>query len=76
MPADSPEPALLARPGLDEPIRSELFSVERLEEFGERLGEEHRVARGFWRGRSLLTRLRENGRVLLESYRAVAEAIR
>jgi cyclic beta-1,2-glucan synthetase len=76
MPADSPESALASQPGLDEPIRSELFSVERLEEFGEKLGEEHRLARGFRRGRPILARLRENGRVLLESYRAVAEAIR
>jgi cyclic beta-1,2-glucan synthetase len=76
MPENNPESALLSRPGLDEPIRSELFSIERLEEFAERLGEEHRIARGFQRGRPLLARLRENGAVLLESYRAVAEAIR
>ncbi|HEY3170823.1 MAG TPA: glycosyl transferase, partial [Thermoanaerobaculia bacterium] len=76
MPANNRDVSILFLPGLDEPIRSELYSTERLEEFGEQLGEEHRLARGFRRGRPLLPRLRENGRVLLESYRAVAEAIR
>ncbi|HEU5250754.1 MAG TPA: glucoamylase family protein, partial [Thermoanaerobaculia bacterium] len=76
MSAERAESTILSVPGLDEPVRSELFSVERLEEFGERLGEEHRSARGFRRGRLLFPRLRENGRVLLESYRSIAEAIR
>ena len=60
----------------DEPIRSELVSAERLEQIGETLAADHRLARGFRRGRPLLARMRENGRVLLQSYRAVAEAIR
>src|SRR5205814_6088223 len=37
---------------------------------------EHRLAQGFRKGKPLLPRLTENGRVLLESYRAVADAIR
>src|SRR5688572_22455601 len=68
--------SILSFPGIDEPIRSELLSTERLERFAELLGAEHRLARGFRRGRPLLHRMKENGRVLLESYRAVAEAIR
>ncbi len=68
--------SILSFPDLAEPIRAELLSTERLEEFGERLGAEHRTARGFRKGRPLLPRLKENGRVLLESYRAVADAIR
>ena len=76
MPSHRPAAVLLSAPGLDEPIRSELFSTERLEEFAERLGQEHRDARGFRRGRVLLPRLRENARVLLESYHSVADAIR
>ena len=70
------EPSILSFPGLEEPIRAELYSTERLEEFARSLGAEHGLARGFRKGRPLLPRLRENGRVLLDSYRAVAEAIR
>jgi cyclic beta-1,2-glucan synthetase len=70
------EPSILSFPGLEEPIRAELYSTERLEEFARALGAEHGFAHGFRKGRPLLPRLRENGRVLLESYRAVAEAIR
>ncbi|HEX9147623.1 MAG TPA: glucoamylase family protein, partial [Thermoanaerobaculia bacterium] len=76
MQSDSAGSVLLSATGLEAPIRSELFSTERLEEFGERLGEEHRSARGFRRGRGHLPRLRENARVLLESYHSVADAIR
>jgi cyclic beta-1,2-glucan synthetase len=76
MPASTQESPILSFPGLEEPIRSELYSSERLEEFARALGTEHRLAHGFRKGRPLLPRLKENGRVLLESYRAVAEAIR
>ncbi len=70
------EPSILSFPGLEEPIRAELYSTERLEESARALGKEHGLAHGFRKGRPLLPRLRENGRVLLESYRAVADAIR
>ena len=70
------EPPILSFPGLEEPIRAELYSIERLEESARALGKEHGLAHGFRKGRPLLPRLRENGRVLLESYRAVADAIR
>src|SRR6266508_5519566 len=76
MAAKEPERSILSFPGLDEPIRAGLYSIERLEEFAERLGAEHRLAHGFRKGRPLLPRLKENRRVLLESYRAVADAIR
>jgi cyclic beta-1,2-glucan synthetase len=59
-----------------EPIRGELFSTERLEQFAEALATEHAVFPGKRRGRPLLPRLQENGRVLLSSYRAIASAIR
>ncbi|HEY3122888.1 MAG TPA: glycosyl transferase, partial [Thermoanaerobaculia bacterium] len=59
-----------------EPIRGELFSTERLEQFAEALAAEHAVYPGIRRGRPLLPRLQENGRVLLSSYRAIASAIR
>ena len=58
------------------PIRGELFSTERLEQFAEALAAQHAVYPGTRRGRRLLPRLEENGRVLLQSYRAIAAAIR
>jgi cyclic beta-1,2-glucan glucanotransferase len=76
MAAVTSEPARVSVAETDEPIRSELFSTERLEEFAETLGRQHRLARPLRGGRPLLPRLRENGRVLLAAYRAVAEAIR
>ncbi len=65
-----------AMPTAAEPIRGELFSTERLEQFAEALAAEHSVHPGKRRGRPLLPRLQENGRVLLSSYRAIAGAIR
>src|SRR5438105_6451629 len=75
MAANEPENSIRSFPGLAEPIRAELYSTERLEQFAEQLGAEHRLAEGFRKGKPLLPRLTENGRVLLESYRAVAHAI-
>ena len=60
----------------EEPIRSELFSIERLEQHGESLAAAQRVTPRPGAGRPLATRLRDNGRVLLEAYRTIAEAIR
>src|SRR5919112_3355304 len=60
----------------EEPIREELFSVERLEQFAATLAAEHRVVEGPSRGRSLLPRLEENGRALVSAYRTLADAIR
>ncbi|HZB44479.1 MAG TPA: hypothetical protein VE360_04520, partial [Pyrinomonadaceae bacterium] len=60
----------------EEPIREELFSVERLEQFAETLAAEHRVTEGPSRGRRLLPRLEENGRALVAAYRTLADAIR
>src|SRR5262245_8544144 len=59
-----------------EPIRGELLSTERLEQFAEVLAAQHSVLPGLRRGKLLLPRLNENGRVLLASYRAIASAIR
>src|SRR6266702_877549 len=58
------------------PIRGELFSTERLEQFAETLAQEHTTLPGKRRGRPLLPRLEENGSVLLAAYRAIAEAMR
>jgi cyclic beta-1,2-glucan synthetase len=59
----------------DEPIREELFSIERLEEHAESLAAAQPITPGRVRGRSLAVRLRENESVLLEAYRAIANAV-
>src|SRR5215831_4527793 len=61
---------------LEEPIRAELFSPERLEQHGESLALAQRVNTTPSKGSPLLPRIFDNGRVLLESYRAIAQAIR
>ena len=66
----------IALPQLEEPIRAELFSSERLEQHGESLALAQRVTTTPRKGRPLLPRVLDNGRVLLESYRAIARAIR
>ena len=66
----------ISLPQLEEPIRAELFSIERLEQHGESLALAQPVTKTPRRGRPLLPRVMDNGRVLLESYRAIARAIR
>src|SRR5262245_20494106 len=61
---------------LEEPIRAELFSVERFEQHAESLAEAHRVTNKPSTGQRLLRRVLENGRVLLESYRTIAAEVR
>ena len=61
---------------IEMPIRAELFSVERLEQHGESLAAAQTIAKKRRAGRPLAGRLRENGRVLLKAYRAMAEATR
>ena len=65
----------VALSSLEEPIRAELFSAERLEQHGESLAAAQRVTTTPRKGRPLLPRVLDNGRVLLESYRAIAQAI-
>ena len=66
-----------ARPALaqdEEPIRSELFSVERLEQHAQSLASNQPTHRKAASGKSLVTRLRENERVLLDAYGSIAKA--
>ncbi|MGH9967775.1 MAG: GH36-type glycosyl hydrolase domain-containing protein [Pyrinomonadaceae bacterium] len=58
----------------EQPIREEMFSVERLEQFAQALAADHRIVRT--KGRRLLPRLEDNGRKLFAVYRALVEAIR
>jgi len=61
--------------GLEEPIRAELFGVERLEQHAESLAVAQTVFPELRPGLLLLPRVAENGRVLQESYRVIAQAI-
>ncbi len=56
------------------PIRAELFSVERLEQHAESLAEAQQVTKKTKRGRSFAPRLRDNTKVLTETYRAIVRA--
>jgi cyclic beta-1,2-glucan synthetase len=69
-------PAPVFPPGTEEPIRSELFSVERLEQHAVSLAAAQHVTTRPSTGRQLAGRLRENGRVLHEAYSAIAKAVR
>jgi len=60
----------------DQPIRAELFSVERLEQHAESLAAADAVAEKPGRVHSLTPRVTDNGRVLLESYRVLSKAVK
>ncbi len=65
-----------ARTPLEEPIRAELFGIERLEQHAESLAAAQHVMRESGKGRRLLPRVEDNGRVLREAYRVIAAAVR
>src|SRR6266566_7547437 len=58
------------------PIRDELYSIERLEQFAVTLAAEHKIAEKPRRINLLLPRLEENSRALVAAYGALAESIR
>src|SRR5258708_4508394 len=53
---------------------AELFRIERLEQHAEPLAAEQRVTPRPEAGHSLVARLRDNGKVLLDAYRTLAQA--
>jgi len=69
-------PSAAFAPAAEEPIRAELFSIERLAQHAESLAAAQHITARPITGRRLTGRLRENGRVVLEAYRAVAKEIR
>jgi cyclic beta-1,2-glucan glucanotransferase len=75
MKPESPASALTAINGSEEPIRAELLSAERLEQYAESTAPQPTLRLGTV-GRSLAPRVRDNGRVLLRCYRNLAEVIR
>jgi cyclic beta-1,2-glucan synthetase len=58
----------------EDPIRSELFSVERLEQHAESLAANQPISTAPPTGKSLVDRLADNERVLLKAYRSIAKA--
>ena len=60
---------------LEEPIRAELFSLERLEQHAESLAAAQTITKETGRGHPLIPQVVDNGRVLLDCYRAIARAI-
>ena len=56
----------------EDPIRSELFSVERLEQHAESLAANQPISATPRAGKSLAVRLKDNERVLLDAYRQIA----
>ena len=61
--------------GNEEPIRFELFSIERLEQHAVSLAKAQKVS-SLKDGQKLIPRMRENCRVLLDAYQAVANEVR
>ena len=61
---------------IGEPIRAELFSVERLEEHARSLARSQELSEAPGRFRPISRRLTENGQVLLAAYRELSRAIR
>src|SRR5438445_12141767 len=75
MPGAHPSAEFAPQP-FEEPIRAELFGVERLEQHAESLAAAQPVMSELEKGRRLLPRVEDNGRVLREAYRAIAPAVR
>jgi len=68
--------ALIDSPSsVEEPIRAEIFGIERLEQHAESLAAVHRSTEKPPRGRNLLQRVRENAHVLLAGYRNIADTV-
>ena len=61
---------------IDEPIRAELFSVERLEQHAQSLAKAQVLSGRRGRLRLISRRLADNGEVLLSCYRELSKAIR
>src|SRR5882724_5010669 len=59
----------------EQPVRAEIYSVERLEQYAQTLAAEHKTVNRKARAQ-LLPRLEDNGRKLVAAYRTLVEAIR
>ena len=59
-----------------QPVRAELYSIDRLEQFAPELAATHRIVPGRQKGRPVLARLKDNRRALLRTSRLLAEDVR
>ncbi len=66
---------MAAPPQMDEPIRAEIFGMERLEQHAESLAAAQRTTEKPSRGKNLLARIDEDARVLLAAYRDIAKTV-
>ena len=66
---------MAAPPQVDEPIRAEIFGMERLEQHAESLAAAQRTTEKPSKGRNLLARIGKNAMVLLAAYRDIAETV-
>ncbi len=73
---DVPTTVIEASPLREEPIRAEIFGIERLEQHAESLAAAQRTTEKPSKGRNLLARVEDNARVLLAAYRDIAETVR
>jgi cyclic beta-1,2-glucan synthetase len=69
------ESGIAAPADVEEPIRAELFGPERLEQHAESLAAAEHITDKPVRGRDLLRRVSDNGRVLLDAYHSIVEAV-
>jgi cyclic beta-1,2-glucan synthetase len=69
------QPSTILLPNPEEPIRAELFGLERLEQHAESLAAAQAITNEPSRGRPLISRVVDNGRVLLDTYRSIAKEI-
>ena len=65
----------IARQSPEDPLRAELFGIERLEQHAESLAPAQGVMRRSGRGWRLLQRVEHNGRTLRDAHRVIANAI-
>ena len=70
------DPVIVAPAQWEDPIRAEVFGIERLEQHAESLAAAQRTTEVPSRGRNLLPRVRDNAQVLLAAYRNIAETVR
>lgn len=69
-------PVIVEPPVREEPIRAEIFGIERLEQHAESLAAAQRATETPSKGRDLLARVDDNARVLVAAYRDIAETVR
>ncbi len=75
MPSAHPSLEFATKPP-EAPIRAELFGIELLEQHAESLAAAQQIMDDSGQARPLLPRVEDNGRVLRETYRVTAKAIR